>query len=41
MQVEQVLLDLHTGQPLKECDYTRCCINTTDLLMMSTFPRNM
>jgi len=34
MQVGQ--LDLHTGQLLIENDYTRCCINTTDLLMMST-----
>ena len=34
MQVEQ--LDLHTGRPLTESDYSRCCINTTDLLMMST-----
>ena len=36
MQVEQFLLDLHTGQSLTKSDYTRCCINTTDLLMMST-----
>ena len=36
MQVEQFLLDLHTGLPLTESDYTRCCINTIDLLMMST-----
>jgi len=36
MQVEQFLLYLHTGQPLTESDYTRCCINTIDLLMMST-----
>ena len=36
MQVEQLLLDLHIGQPLTENDYTRCCINTIDLLMMST-----
>ena len=27
MQVEQFLLDLHTGRPLTESDYTRCCIN--------------
>ena len=26
-RVEQELLDLHTGRPLTECDYTRCCIN--------------
>ena len=36
MQVEQELLDLHTGRPPTENDYTRCCINTIDLLMMST-----
>ena len=35
-QVEQFLLDLHTGRPLTESDYTRRCINTIDLLMMST-----
>jgi len=31
MQVEkelQFLLDLHTGRPLTESDYTRSCINT-------------
>ena len=27
MLVEQFLLDLHTGRPLTESDYTRCCIN--------------
>ena len=27
MQFEQDLLDLHTGRPLTEGDYTRCCIN--------------
>ena len=27
MQVEQELLDLHTGWLLTESDYTRCCIN--------------
>jgi len=27
---------LHTGRPLTESVYTRCCINTIDLLMMST-----
>ena len=32
LQVEQE----HTGRPLTESDYTRCCINTIDLLMMST-----
>jgi len=31
MQVEQFLLDLHTGRSLTETDYTRCCITTTDL----------
>jgi len=36
MQVEKFLLDLHTGQSVRESDYTRCCINTIDLLMMST-----
>jgi len=35
MQVDQELLDMHTGQSLKDSDYTRCCINTIDLLMMS------
>ena len=28
MQAEQFLLDLHTGRPLTESDYTRCCIST-------------
>ena len=27
MQVEQELLNLHTGRPLTEIDDTRCCIN--------------
>ena len=36
MQVEQEFLDLHTRQPLTESDFTRSCINTIDLLMMST-----
>ena len=36
MQVEHFLLDLHSGRPLTQSDYTRCCINTIDLLMMST-----
>jgi len=35
MQVQQELPDLHTGRPLTESDYTRRCINTIDLLMMS------
>ena len=30
------LLDLHTGRPPTEGDYTRCCIDTIDILMMST-----
>ena len=37
MLVKQFLLDLHTGRPLTESDYTRCCINAVDLLMMSTY----
>ena len=36
MRVERELLDPHTGRPLTESDYIRCCINTIDLLMMST-----
>jgi len=36
MQVEEFLLDLHNRRPLTEVDYTRCCINIIDLLMMST-----
>ena len=36
MQVEHELFDLHTVRPLTGIDYTRCCINTFDLLMMST-----
>ena len=36
MQVEQELLDLHTGWPLTDNDYTRCRINKTDLPMMRT-----
>ena len=31
-----VPLDLHTGRSLTESDYTRCCITTIYLLMMST-----
>ena len=30
------ILDLHTGRSFTESDFTRCCINTIDLLMMST-----
>jgi len=29
-------LDLHTGRPLTQSDYTRSCINTIVLLRMST-----
>ena len=36
MQVEKFLLDLHSGRPLTESDYTRCCINTIYLLTMNT-----
>ena len=37
MQVEQLLLDLHTGRRDRtESNYNRCCIKTIDLLMMST-----
>ena len=37
MQVELFLLDLHIGRrDWTEIDYTRCCINTIYLLMMST-----
>ena len=35
MQVEKEL-NLHTGRPPTESDYTRCSINTIGLLMMST-----
>ena len=35
-QLKELLLDLHTGRPLTESNYTRCCINTIDLLIMST-----
>jgi len=31
------LLDLHTGRSVTGNDSTRCCVNTADLLMMSTF----
>ena len=42
MQVEQELLDLHTGRPLTECDLPICCINTIDLLIDEhVFARNM
>ena len=38
MQVKanEFLIDLHTGRPLTQSDYTRCCINTIVLLRMST-----
>jgi len=36
MQVDQELLDLHTERPLTESVYTRCCIYSIDLVMMST-----
>jgi len=29
-------LDLCTGRPLAQSDFTRCCINTVVLLRMST-----
>jgi len=29
-------LDLHTGRPLTQSDYTRCCINTVVIPRMST-----
>jgi len=29
-------LDLHTGRPLTQSNYTRSCINTIVLLRMST-----
>jgi len=29
-------LDLHTGRPLTQSDYTRSCIHTIFLLKMST-----
>jgi len=38
-QVEMELqfhLDLHTGRPLTQSDYTRSCIHTIFLLRMST-----
>ena len=30
----EFLLDLRTGRPLTESHYIRCCINTTELLMI-------
>jgi len=32
----EFLIDLHTGRPLTQSDYTRSCINTIVLLRMST-----
>ena len=32
----QFHLDLHTGRPLTQSDYTRSCIHTNVLIMMST-----
>jgi len=32
----EVKMNLHTGEPLTQIDYTRCCINTVVLLRMST-----
>jgi len=32
----QFLIDLHTGRPLTQSDYTRSCIHTIVLLRMST-----
>jgi len=34
MQIEMEL-DLHTGRPLTQSDYTRCCIHTIVLLRIS------
>jgi len=31
----QFLIDLHTGRPLTQSNYTRSCINTIILLKMS------
>jgi len=38
MQVDEevVLIDLHTGRPLTQSDYTRSYIHTVVLLRMST-----
>jgi len=33
---EHFRLDLHTGRPLTQNDYTRSCINTIVLLRMNT-----
>jgi len=30
------LTDMHTGRPLTQSNYTRCCINTIVLLKMGT-----
>jgi len=36
MQVKMELVDLHTGRPLTQSNYTRCCINSIVLLKMNT-----
>jgi len=37
MQVnKELLIDLHTGRPLTQSNYTRSCNNTIVLLKMST-----
>jgi hypothetical protein len=36
MQANKFLIDLHTGRPLTQSDYTRSCVNTIVLLRMST-----
>jgi len=42
MQVEKEILDLHTGWPLTQSDYTRSCIHTIVLLRMKyKVARNM
>jgi hypothetical protein len=34
--VAEFHLDLHTGRPITQSDYTRCCIHTIVPLRMST-----
>jgi len=36
MKVDEKLIDLRTGRPLTQSDYTRSCVNTIVLLRMST-----
>jgi len=36
MQVNKFLIDLHTGRPLTQGNYTTSCTNTIILLRMST-----